>query len=70
MTGTVKWFNPNKGYGFILADGVEYFVHWKSIVTKSLNELKVLEQDERVQFDLMETDKGTQAINVIRLDVQ
>jgi CspA family cold shock protein len=34
MTGKVKWFNPNKGYGFILTDdGHEYFVHWKSIVT-------------------------------------
>ncbi|MCD4828166.1 MAG: cold shock domain-containing protein [Candidatus Cloacimonetes bacterium] len=71
MTGTVKWFNSNKGYGFILAeDGTEYFVHWKSIVTKSPNDLRVLEQDERVQFDLMETEKGNQAINVIRLDVQ
>ena len=70
MNGTVKWFNSNKGYGFIITgEGKEYFVHWKSIVTKSLNDLKVLEQDENVQFDLMETDKGVQAINVIRLDV-
>ncbi|HOQ80399.1 MAG TPA: cold shock domain-containing protein [Candidatus Cloacimonadota bacterium] len=68
MKGIVKWFNSNKGYGFILTeDEKEYFVHWKSIVTKNPNELKTLEQDEEVQFDLIETNKGIQAINVIRL---
>jgi CspA family cold shock protein len=69
MKGKVKWFNPNKGYGFILTDeNQEYFVHWKSIVTRNPNELKVLDQDEPVEFDLIETDKGTQAINIIRLN--
>ncbi len=69
MKGTVKWFNENKGYGFILSeDNVEYFVHWKSIVTSNPLQHKVLVQDERVQFDTIETDRGTQAINVIRLD--
>ncbi|HPY96586.1 MAG TPA: cold shock domain-containing protein [Candidatus Cloacimonadota bacterium] len=68
MKGIVKWFNSNKGYGFILTeDEKEYFVHWKSIVTKNPNELKTLEQDEEVQFDLIETNKGIQAINVMRL---
>jgi len=43
-------------------------VHWKSIVTNSPRDLKVLEQDEIVTFDLMETDKGTQAINIIRVN--
>ncbi len=67
MKGKVKWFNKNKGYGFILTDdNKEYFVHWKSIVTNSPRELKVLEQDEDVTFDLMETEKGIQAINIIR----
>jgi len=67
MKGKVKWFNKNKGYGFILTDdNKEYFVHWKSIVTNSPRELKVLEQDEEVTFDLMETEKGIQAINIIR----
>ncbi|MFA5498449.1 MAG: cold shock domain-containing protein [Candidatus Cloacimonadia bacterium] len=71
MRGQVKWFNPNKGYGFIIQPGSskEYFVHWKSIVTNSPTELKVLEQDEEVEFDLIETDRGVQAINVIRLNV-
>ncbi len=68
MKGKVKWFNKNKGYGFIITDdSKEYFVHWKSIVTNSPRELKVLEQDEIVSFDLMETDKGIQAINIIRV---
>lgn len=67
MKGIVKWFNKNKGYGFILTeDNKEYFVHWKSIVTNSPRELKVLEQDEEVTFDLIETEKGIQAINIIR----
>ncbi len=68
MKGKVKWFNSNKGYGFIITDdNTEYFVHWKSIVTKNPSELKVLEQNELVEFDLLDTDKGTQAINIIRL---
>ena len=69
MRGKVKLFNKNKGYGFIITDdNTEYFVHWKSIVTNSPRELKVLEQDELVTFDLMETDKGVQAINIIRVN--
>jgi CspA family cold shock protein len=69
MTGRVKWFDDSKGYGFILTeDGKEYFVHWKSIVTISEKSRRFLVPDEEVQFDLMETDKGTQAINVVRLN--
>ena len=70
MRGKVKWFNQNKGYGFIiLPNDKEYFVHWKSIVTNSPTDLKILEQDEEVEFDIIETDRGVQAINVIRLNV-
>jgi len=68
MKGKVKWFNKSKGYGFILTEdgSKEFFIHWKSIVTKSNNDLKTLEQGEDVEFDLFNTDKGVQAINVIR----
>jgi len=69
MKGTVKWFDDTKGYGFILTeDGTEYFVHWKSIVTKSDKERKYLVNGEEVEFDTFQTDKGIQAINVIRLN--
>jgi len=68
MKGKVKWFNTNKGYGFIITDdNKEYFAHWKAIVTKSPNELKTLNQNELVQFDLLQTEKGAQAINIIRI---
>ena len=67
MRGKVKWFNANKGYGFILApDQKEYFVHWTSIVTKSPNELKTLEQNDSVEFDVFMTDKGPQAVNIVK----
>jgi CspA family cold shock protein len=69
MKGSVKWFDDTKGYGFILTDeGKEYFVHWKSIVTVSDKNRKFLVNDEDVEFDLMETNKGIQAINVVRLN--
>jgi len=70
MKGIVKWFNENKGYGFILSEeNVEYFVHWKSIVTPNPMQQKILIQDERVEFDTIETPRGIQAINIIRVDV-
>ncbi len=68
MKGKVKWFDDVKGFGFILTDdGTEYFVHWKSIVTMSETDRKFLVEDEMVEFDTIQTDKGTQAINVVRL---
>ena len=67
MRGKVKWFNANKGYGFIITpDHKEYFVHWTSIVTKSHNDLKTLEQNDSVDFDVFMTDKGPQAVNIIK----
>lgn len=69
MYGKVKWFDETKGYGFVLSDeGKEYFVHWKSIVTASDKNRKYLVPDEDVEFDTLQTDKGVQAINVIRLN--
>jgi CspA family cold shock protein len=69
MYGKVKWFDETKGYGFVLSDeGKEYFVHWKSIVTTSDKNRKYLVPDEEIEFDTLPTDKGEQAINVIRLN--
>ncbi|HCX72094.1 MAG TPA: cold-shock protein [Candidatus Cloacimonas sp.] len=69
MKGKVKWFNELKGYGFIIGeDDKEYFVHWKSIVTNSEKERKFLTPDEEVEFDTMQTEKGIQAINVLKLN--
>ena len=69
MNGKVKWFNSTKGYGFIEGDdGKEYFVHWRSIVTSSENERKMLNDNEDVQFDTIKTEKGIQAVNIIRLN--
>lgn len=63
-TGTVKWFNKNKGYGFIICDGErDIFVHFSSIKGKGY---RVLEQGEEVDFDLVQTPKGPQAFNVRR----
>ena len=69
MKGTIKWFDEGKGYGFVVTeDGKEFFVHWKSIVTVSELGRKTLIPGEEVEFDTIETDRGTQAINIIRLN--
>ena len=68
MKGTVKWFNDAKGYGFIVdSSGKEFFVHWKSVSSHG-NERKILVDGEAVEFDITTSDKGDQAINVVRLN--
>ncbi len=63
-TGTVKWFNQKKGYGFIRSDGErDIFVHFSSIKGKGY---RVLEQGDEVLFELVQTPKGPQAFNVKR----
>ena len=63
-TGTVKWFNSSKGYGFISRkEGKDVFVHYKSIQG---NGFKTLEEGDEVQFDVEEGAKGPQAINVTK----
>jgi len=60
--GVVKWFNSSKGFGFIQRDsGTDVFVHYKSIISDGYKSLK---EGEKVEFDVEETDKGSQAINV------
>jgi cold shock protein len=60
--GTVKWFNSEKGFGFITQDGgADVFVHYSAIQTEGYRELK---ENQRVQFDVKTGDKGPQADNV------
>ena len=59
--GVVKWFDNEKGYGFIQLDDKEIFVHYSSILDDSY---KTLIKDEKVTFDLRQTEKGLRAVNV------
>lgn len=62
-TGTVKWFNATKGYGFITRDaGGDVFVHFSAINSQGY---RSLEEGQRVQFDVIEGKKGMQAQDVI-----
>jgi cold shock protein len=68
LTGVVKWFNAQKGYGFIQPeDGPDVFVHYSAI---DMAGYKVLEEGERVEFSIVEGPKGPQANAVIRLGQQ
>lgn len=69
-TGTVKWFNAEKGFGFITVDGdgdgdgaaqQDVFVHYKSI---SMSGFRTLEEGQRVEFEITEGAKGPQAEDV------
>ena len=65
MKGTVKWFNNQKGYGFISDEaGNDVFVHYSGIATDGF---KSLEEVAAVEFDVVEGAKGPQATNVTRL---
>ena len=60
--GTVKWFNANKGYGFIKRDsGEDVFVHYRAIAGDGF---KSLDEGDRVQFEVQQGPKGLQAANV------
>ncbi len=64
-TGVVKWFNADKGYGFIRQEtGQDVFVHYSAIQGAGF---RTLEEGERVEFEITEGQKGKQASNVIRL---
>ncbi|WP_456455188.1 cold-shock protein [Thermovibrio sp.] len=65
LTGTVKWFDSKKGYGFITADnGQDIFVHYTGISGEGF---RSLEEGERVSFTITESEKGLKAVNVERL---
>ena len=61
-TGTVKWFNNEKGYGFISqSDGADVFVHYSAIDSPGY---KSLEEGQQVEFEVQQGDKGLQATSV------
>ena len=62
-TGTVKWFNNEKGFGFITPDdgGADVFVHYRSIEGSGY---RSLQENQRVEFEITQGDKGPQASNV------
>ncbi|GAB6179050.1 cold-shock protein CspB [Desulfotomaculum defluvii] len=65
QTGTVKWFNAEKGYGFIeTEDGGDVFVHFSAITGEGF---KTLEEGQRVQFNVVQGNRGPQAENVVKL---
>ena len=64
--GTVKWFNSEKGYGFISNDngGDDVFVHFSAL---QMDGFKVLDDGDEVEFEVIEGEKGPQAANVTKL---
>lgn len=65
ITGTVKWFNSQKGFGFIAREnGPDVFVHYSAIQGSGYRELL---EGERVEFSIVQGPKGLQAAEVIRL---
>jgi len=67
-SGKVKWFDPRKGYGFIIGEeGQDVFVHYTSIVGDGFRALK---DGETVDYELVRGEKGFQARNVVRMTQQ
>lgn len=63
--GTVKWFNNQKGYGFISdEEGKDVFVHYSGIAMEGF---RSLEEGQEVEYDIVDGEKGPQAINVNKL---
>ncbi|WP_213454636.1 cold-shock protein [Rhizomonospora bruguierae] len=62
-TGTVKWFNADKGFGFIAQDegGADVFAHFSAIAATGF---RSLEENQRVEFDITQGQKGPQAANI------
>ena len=65
MKGVVKWFDADKGYGFISSDeGKDIFVHFSAIQTEGY---KTLAEGDQVEFEIKDGDRGQQAANVIKV---
>jgi CspA family cold shock protein len=66
VTGRVKWFNDTKGYGFIEVEGDDdVFVHYTAIEDEGF---KTLRENQLVEFDVVNGDKGSQAANVKKVE--
>jgi CspA family cold shock protein len=66
QTGTVKWFNESKGFGFIEQDGgPDVFAHYNAIAGHGF---KTLAEGQRVEFEVTQGQKGPQAENIVTLD--
>ena len=62
--GTVKWFDDRKGFGFVEREnGEDVFVHFSNV---NMEGFKSLEQGDKVSFDVEKTDRGLQAVNVVK----
>lgn len=65
MKGTVRWFNNQKGYGFISDEnGQDIFVHYSGL---NMEGFRTLDEGQQVEFDVTEGAKGPQATNVVRI---
>jgi len=65
MTGTVKWFDSAKGFGFISStDGKDIFVHFSAIKSDGF---KSLAEGDQVEFEVKNGDRGLQAVNVVKI---
>ncbi len=65
MKGTVKWFNNQKGYGFLTdEEGRDVFVHYSGL---QMDGFKSIEEGAAVEFEVIDGEKGPQAINVVKL---
>jgi CspA family cold shock protein len=66
ITGTVKWFNSKKGFGFITRDDGQgdVFVHFSAIQSRGF---KTLEEGQKVEFEIAQDEKGPKAVNVVKV---
>ena len=63
--GTVKWFNNLKGFGFIIDEtGKDIFVHYSGV---NMDGFKTLQEGQEVEFEVVNSEKGPQAVNVTRI---
>ncbi|AET57924.1 cold-shock protein [Paenibacillus terrae] len=62
-TGTVKWFNADKGFGFIETEGQDIFVHYSAIEGEGF---KTLDEGQHVEFNVVESQRGPQAEHVTK----